>query len=104
MKFTELAPGSRSCAIHALLSFFSEGWQSEQLFVSRPRTVCGTYVQNAVPAQTSALTVCACEWGHSRFWCCDATTTAHADRTGLTLLLVTLPSMPSMYASSRSSW
>jgi len=41
-KFTQFVPCRRSWAIQALLSFFSETWQSVQVFVSRLRTVCGT--------------------------------------------------------------
>ena len=47
MKLTKLVPCSSSCAIMALLSPLAETWQSVQVLVSAPRTVCGTWVLNA---------------------------------------------------------
>jgi hypothetical protein len=42
MKLTKFVPCKSTCAIHALLSLFSETWQSVQPIVSLVRTVCGT--------------------------------------------------------------
>jgi hypothetical protein len=61
MKFTSPVPCIRTWAIQALLSPFFETWQSVQVRVSRVRTVCGTYVENDVPAKPPEDVVCCCE-------------------------------------------
>src|SRR6266436_5829648 len=104
MKLRKFVPCSRSMDIQALLSRAAETWQSVQDFVSRARTVCGTNVENAWPLKPSAETVCCVLYSHSRFAFCELTRIAHEDRAGATRCPVTVPSTPSMYPSSRSTW
>src|SRR5881628_2816928 len=91
-------------AIQALLSPAAETWQSVHVFVSLPRTVCGTKGEKAVPAKPSAESVCCWEYTHSLFAFCEETRTAQAERTGETRRPVTVPSRPSMKTSVRRVW
>src|SRR5215218_10398768 len=104
MKFTELVPCSRSCAMMALLSSRRETWQSVQVLVSAERTVCGKYGLNDVPLYPSADTVCCCTYTHCRSASWELTSTAQAERMGEILWSLAVPSTPSMYTSSRSVW
>ncbi len=58
MKFMKFVPCNSNCAIHALLSFSRDTWQSVHPLVSLPRTVCGTKVEKACPLKPSAEIVC----------------------------------------------
>src|SRR5262245_3773319 len=102
MKLAALVPIPRTAAIHALLSFASDRWQSVHCLVSVMRTVCGGFGVKANPEYPAAEIVGCWVTTWLRPRSCTVTTTAEAERIGEYLLPFDAPLRPSRKASLRS--